>query len=263
MENRQPSPESIAQYSTADRLSARIALHRDYSTAAQSWHRWLFDQMDFPDGARVLDAGCGTGELWRANRDRLYGWFVTLSDQSAAMGSDAAQALSSGGSFTAHIGDIQALDFADASFDGALACHMLYHVPDIAQGLRELRRVLRPGGRLFAATNSQDHMAALLNLIRELDPGVDTTHSGYRFTLENGEAMLRQAFDVCELRVFNDSLRVTEAQPLMDYILSMALSFRRLRTADGQTAALAEIQRHIDTEGPIVISKRAGVFVCR
>ena len=262
MENRQPSPESIAQYSTTDRLSARIALHRDYSTAAQSWHRWLFDQLDFPDGARVLDAGCGTGELWRANRDRLRGWFVTLSDQSAAMGSAAAQALS-GGSFTAHAGDVQALDFADASFDGALACHMLYHVPDIAQGLRELRRVVRPGGRLFVATNSQEHMAALLSLIRELDPGVDTTHSGFRFTLENGEAMLHQAFDACELRVFNDGLRVTKAQPLLDYILSMALSFRRLRTAEGQAATLEDIQRRIDADGAIAISKRAGVFVCR
>lgn len=263
METRAPSPESIAQYSSADRLSARIALHRDYSTAEQNWHRWLFNQLDFPDGAAVLDAGCGTGELWRANADRLHPWAVTLLDQSAAMAQDTAEALAHLGNFAGRVGDVQALPFPDGSFDGALACHMLYHVPDIALGVRELRRVIKSGGRLYVATNSHENMQALLDLIGELDPGVDTTHSGYRFTVENGEAMLRQSFDACELRVFEDSLHVTQAQPLLDYIFSMALPFRTLRTAEGQAAALREIQRRIDADGAIDISKLAGLFVCQ
>lgn len=263
METRAPSAESIAQYSTADRLSARIALHRDYSTAPIGWHRWLFEQLDLPDGTAVLDIGCGTGELWRANADHLRPWRVTLSDQSEAMAQGTAGALSNLGSFTGHMDDIQALSFADASFDGVLACHMLYHVPDIARGIGELRRVLRPNGVLYAATNSREHMQALMDLIGELDPGVDTTHSGYRFTLENGEAPLRAAFDSVELRLFDDSLHVTQGQPLLDYILSMPLPFRRLRTVEGQAAAFAHIQRRIAEFGSIDIGKRAGVFVCK
>lgn len=263
METRAPSPESIAQYTTTDRLSARIALHRDYSTSPIGWHRWLFDQLELPNDAAVLDAGCGTGELWRANGDRLRPWRVTLSDQSAAMAQGTAETLSGIGNFSGHVDDIQALSFADGSFDGALACHMLYHVPDIARGIAELRRVLRPGGVLYAATNSSEHMQALMDLIGVLDPGVDTTHSGYRFTLENGEAPLRVVFDSCELRVFDDSLHITQAQPLLDYILSMALPFRRLKTSEGQAAAFAHIQRRIDEAGAIDIGKGAGVFVCR
>jgi SAM-dependent methyltransferase len=263
MGNLSPTPESIAQYSTTDRLNARIALHREFSTAGQSWHRWLFEQLEFSTGAAVLEVGCGTGELWHANLDRLGSWNLTLSDQSEAMAQAAAKAVTGHITAQAMNCDVQALPFPEACFDGALACHMLYHVPDIARGIAELRRVLRPGGNLYAATNSAENMQALLSLILELDPGVDTTHSGYRFTLENGEAMLRQSFARCELRTFDDSLHVTRAQPLLDYILSMALHFRYLATGEGQAAALSEIQRRIDCDGAIDISKRAGVFVCR
>lgn len=259
-----PSPESITQYTTTDRLSARIALHRDYSTSPVGWHRWLFGQLDLPDGAAVLDIGCGTGEVWRANGDRLPPWHITLGDQSAAMAHGTAEALSGMGNFSSQVEDIQALSFVDGSFDGALACHMLYHVPDIARGISELRRVLRPGGVLYASTNSDKTMAGLFELIAGLDPGMERKRGDdRRFTLENAEAPLRAVFDSVELRVFDDSLHVTHPQPLLDYILSMALPFRRLKTAEGQAAAFAQIQRRIEDDGAIDIGKRAGVFICR
>ena len=63
-------------------------------------------------------------------------------------------------------GDVEALPFADAEFDVAIAAWMLYHVPDLDRGLRELARVLRPGGRLVAVTNGVDHLQELWELAR-------------------------------------------------------------------------------------------------
>ena len=55
----------------------------------------------------------------------------------------------------ARVGDVQELPFADASFDTVVAAWMLYHVPDLDRGLAEIARVLAPGGRLVAVTNSE------------------------------------------------------------------------------------------------------------
>ncbi len=51
-------------------------------------------------------------------------------------------------------GDVQALPSPDATFDLVLTMHMLYHVPDLTAAVRELRRILRQGGRQQAFTNS-------------------------------------------------------------------------------------------------------------
>ncbi len=104
----------------------------------------------------LLEVGCGTGEL--AERcARELGCRVVALDQSMAM----VEATAARG-VEAVVGDVQVLPFADGSFDCALAAWMLYHVPDLERALAELRRVLRPGGRLVAITNGDRGMAELL-----------------------------------------------------------------------------------------------------
>jgi SAM-dependent methyltransferase len=67
----------------------------------------------------------------------------------------------------ARVGDVQDLSFGDGEFDCAVAAWMLYHVADLDRALSELRRVLRPGGRLVAVTNGRDHMRELRRLAGE------------------------------------------------------------------------------------------------
>ena len=94
-------------------------------------------------GDRVLDAACGTGDLAVAARDA--GGHVTGLDFSGRMlerarrKSDAIEWVQ---------GDVLALPFDDASFDAATIGFGIRNVADLNEGLRELARVVRPGGRL-------------------------------------------------------------------------------------------------------------------
>lgn len=41
-----------------------------HSNEPEGWSRWIFDQVDLPDKVKILDAGCGWGNIWRYNEDR-------------------------------------------------------------------------------------------------------------------------------------------------------------------------------------------------
>ena len=94
-------------------------------------------------GDRVLDACCGTGDLALAARE--LGGDVTGLDFSPAM---LARARRKSGAVSWVEGDVLATPFADASFDAVLIGFGLRNLEDLEGGLRELARVLRPGGRL-------------------------------------------------------------------------------------------------------------------
>ena len=59
------------QYRNASNLNARIQLHVRFSTNKYSWMRWVFDQLDLPPHCHILELGCGSGELWRKNMQRI------------------------------------------------------------------------------------------------------------------------------------------------------------------------------------------------
>ena len=99
-------------------------------------------------GDRVLDAACGTGDLALADLKAGAGK-VTGLDFSAAMLARARRKSTPRPDALEWVqGDMLALPFADGTFDAATVGFGVRNVADLELGLRELRRVLRPGGRL-------------------------------------------------------------------------------------------------------------------
>ena len=86
------------------------------------------------------------------------------------------------------MGDVQKLPFEDGEFDAAVAAWMLYHVPDVDPAIAELYRVLRPGGRLVAVTNSVENLIELWSLVGE------GRKTDYAFGRENGAEILGRRF---------------------------------------------------------------------
>jgi demethylmenaquinone methyltransferase/2-methoxy-6-polyprenyl-1,4-benzoquinol methylase len=95
-------------------------------------------------GDRVLDAACGTGDLAIADLKAGAGKITGL-DFSEKM---LERARAKNAAIEWLQGDMLALPFADETFDAATVGFGVRNVEDLALGLRELRRVLRPGGRL-------------------------------------------------------------------------------------------------------------------
>ena len=101
-------------------------------------------------GRRVLDAGCGSGPLFAALRDR--GAIVTGIDKSAGMLEQARRRLGDDADLqVAELGS--PLPFPDHRFDDVTASLVLHYLQDWGPALAELRRVLKPGGRLIVSVN--------------------------------------------------------------------------------------------------------------
>lgn len=137
----------------------------------------------------VLEVGCGTSDF-AGRLAAVPGVDLVATDQSDRM-----VELASARGVRARHADLMRLPFADDSFAVVAAMWMLYHLPDLHQGLAEVRRVLRPGGLFVAATNGDGHVRAL----REAAGG-PPAHT--QFSSQNGEPALRRHFDTVERQDF-------------------------------------------------------------
>ena len=205
------------QYRTSANLGTRISIHDKYSTNKQGFGNWITAQYTFPEGASVLELGCGTGSMWQGKEDliRRCGRLI-LTDFSAGMLDKARENLCEYSGIEFQCVDIQHIPFQDHSFDAVMAHMMLYHVPDLEQGLREVRRVLKEGGTFYCATYGEN---GIMGWICETfgDYGV-TDQTNHRFTLQNGEAQLRPFFGDVKRELYEDSLAVTNVEDMADYI---------------------------------------------
>jgi SAM-dependent methyltransferase len=250
------------QYGDAHNLNARIELHRRFSTNSYGWTLWVFDQLQLAPDAHVLELGCGTGLLWKVNAGRVgASCRITLADLSFGMLREARLNLRGLGLWVSYAqADAHVLPFEDETFDMVLANHMLYHVEDRERAISEIQRVITPHGAFYAATNGAAHLRELDQIIGRFMGGASTLgQNAERFGLETGESQLRRHFGRVELRRYEDSLIVTEAQPLVDY----AQSSMRGMTKEALAAMRAYVEDQLDHRGSIHISKDAGIFFAR
>ena len=132
-------------------------------------------------GTRVLDAGCGAGLL--ALLASLRGAQVAALDASPGLLAIVRQRLPAA---DVREGDLEALPFANASFDAVTAVNSLFYAADTAAAMRELVRVARPGGRVVVTAwgppERCEFLTAVMPALRPLmpppPPGAPPPHPG-------------------------------------------------------------------------------------
>jgi len=134
---------------------------------------------------RVLEVGSGKGSLAVRIAQAMRCELVALDSSPAMVAASRSLGVDS------MLGDVRDLPFPDDSFDAVIAAWMLYHVSPLHQGLAEVARVLRPGGRLIAITNGRAHL-------EELWTAAGAEHDEPAFSIENGADYLRRYFSTVE-----------------------------------------------------------------
>ncbi|WP_207389288.1 class I SAM-dependent methyltransferase [Marinobacter halodurans] len=143
----------------------------EYSRLAPDYdRRWPFyiettsnatlARLSLPPEGRVLDVGCGTGILLQKLARQYPRAQLAGVDPVPAMLSVARERVTA--STELHTGWAEALPFEDQSFDAVVSCNMFHYVRDPQRALREMGRVLRPGGRLLITDWCDDYLACRL-----------------------------------------------------------------------------------------------------
>jgi SAM-dependent methyltransferase len=222
------------QYRTDENLAARQSIYA-YQDPKIDLPAVVLDAAGVPSGGVVADIGCGNGVYLAELARRAVPSRVIGMDLSPGMLA-AASARGIGAAALVNA-DATALPLRQASVDLTLAMHMLYHLPDPLDAVRELRRVTRPGGAVVVGLNGAGHQEEL----RAALMAAGAPRPGEGLGLDEGEALARG--------VFASVTRHDFTAPLFPPVEAVAAYMR----------SLSEVQRLADP-GPLVSRVLSALF---
>lgn len=274
MIERTTDPRYLAyQYGDSEKLRIRMEAHERYSerpeTTGGGWQKLYVDRLAPEMGHVVLDVGCGFGNIQPAIC--ATGASVIGFDLSPGMAHEARQrAVRDSLDVQIVRASAEQIPLADGSVDHALASHMLYHVPNIRRALAEMRRVVKPGGRVLMTTNAADHSARIQDWHAQAarDVGLTpVTRSGFeRFTLDE-LPLVQSVFPNARMEVWPNAFLFPSADLVLRYYASGRIDAVEERQEDGSHRVpllrrMAEMLNEAAArEGVIRIPKDSGCFL--
>lgn len=249
------------QYQNSSNISARINLHEEFSKNKQGWFPWLFEQCDIKTGESILELGCGDASLWRMNRHRILNDInVILSDISDGMIRDVRRSMKdAGNSFSFEVMDAHHINAPDESFNLVIANHVLFYCEDLKKVFEEIKRVLKPGGRIICSTYGSGHMKEISMLVKDFDSRIVLSADRLyeKFGKQNGGSILCEYFDDVLWSEYEDCLEVTKPEALISYVLSCHGNQNRF-IVDRYSDFVAFVKKK--TKDGFTVTKEAGVF---
>jgi SAM-dependent methyltransferase len=259
----------VDQYSDAAKLRIRIETHQRYSHGDTD--RILDDAtqaLHLSPGLRMLDVGCGAGG-WHARATQAGARLVGVD----LMHGMVREARLAGADLQPTpllcLADAQALPFSDATFDRVLCAGVLYHVADCERALREIRRILRPGGRTVISTNGAFAMRRIYELhssaARQLGFDPLPITSGH-FTMDD-LPLVQRVFPTAERYILEGALVFEASEPALSFYASNRIDALRDAPRDGShrprllPAMRERIDEIIEREGSFTVAKSVGYFV--
>ena len=249
------------QYKDRSNLDIRKNFHKKYGTNPIRFTDWILSKIKFFKGCRVLEVGCGTGDLWE-NYAELTDTFseLVLTDISKGMIDIAKESYAGRKNIQIQAMDVLEMPFEDNSFDIIIANSMLYHVDDVDPALENIHRILRDEGVFYATTFGKDgQLNYINNAMFEMGLSDSKKIDEISFTLENGRDILQNHFSVVKEETYDAHLEVSEALDLVEYIFSMSSMSHIDKSNRDRMNAYFESKK--DGRGILTIPVMSGMFI--
>jgi ubiquinone/menaquinone biosynthesis C-methylase UbiE len=163
---------------TTNDLLTRIDIHNKFG--GRNIDEWMLEVLNLQKGVKILDVGCGAGK-------QCFSFFKHLDGDADITGGDfSEELLGQARKENATTGDrvhFTELDFnkrfpfEDNQFDLTSCCFAIYYAEDIPFTIREMHRVLKPGGRLFTTGPMPENKQTFYDIIREATGKTNPAHA--------------------------------------------------------------------------------------
>jgi ubiquinone/menaquinone biosynthesis C-methylase UbiE len=217
-------------YDSATKLKIRITTWKKYGTNQKAFFLWVREMLSLSDKKhRHLDVGCGTGQLLM----ELHQIYLKLElygiDISPAMIVETKKNIPD---IKILEGDVEKLPFENEYFDSVTAIHVLHHVSNQIQAIKEMIRVIRKSGIIFITTTDYDVGSGLNKLHYEglkklgFPQFMRDTSSYLRFTPDHAKQIFNTLSISWTTHVYQNDVVFTDVEPVMAYYQS-AMMYRQ------------------------------------
>lgn len=256
---------------TTSDLQTRINIHSQFGS--RNIDEWMLDLLKLQKGTKILDVGCGAGK-------QCFSYHTYLNGQADITGGDVSNdLLTQARQENEKIGNActfvelnfnHEFPFSTNTFDFSSCCFAIYYAEDIPYTIREMHRVLKPGGRLFTTGPMPANKQLFYDIIREATgKPIPPMPGSSRFSTEIFSA-LKNTFSQVETHLFENPLTFTSVEPFVSYTRASLAEDRKLWNSFFQTKddfenimnKITEVStRRLAADGVLVMTKVVGGFL--
>ncbi len=256
---------------TTNDLLKRIDIHTQFGSG--NIDEWMLNLIDLKPGMKILDVGCGAGK-------QCFSYHHYLSGKADITGGDVneellAQARKENEKQATHIDFIelnfnQQFPLESNQYDFESCCFAIYYAEDIPFTIREMHRVLKPGGRLFSSGPMPENKQMFYDIITEATGlEIPPMPGSSRYSTQILDAM-KAVFSNVDIHIFENALTFPTIDPFIAYTRASLTEDRKLWNSfftnkDDFERIMRQItnvsQQRIERDGKLVMTKVVGGFI--